>query len=671
MFYSQTFLARKGPLSTVWIAAHLQHRLKKSHYTSTDILSTVDRIMDPEVPIALRMSGHLLLGVVRIYSKKVDYLYHDCNAAVSALCKAFGSMPLNVPEDPRKAPVQSITFTGTLNFDELNLDYEIHHNGVEDTHVRNEDEITLADRTHDGMDHYLTITTFDEEDIVMNSSHTDVLPYSGARSMEDEYIIQDGGPSIQRESPVTQHVGGDHSHNFQDNSPPLVTQVMPIEVLRHHNNACNTENSPLIPDFGDNNTEPNKELDQTMSGKDHIPEIVDDLDFNGMSAPSQAQHHFGSPTPLTSQGAASEPQLCVGPNSLNLVLRASPPIQQPQRRGRKRKPFFDEPIVLSNSFIRKTLSDTRDILRKRKEVPSSTLDTFKLNNSRRKEHIFDQPLLTGLCKDLLDISRREYICSRPNLVINEEDNMDAGIAGIPPSTNQIPKETRAATPPPVNASDLEIEHLRNSILAPHPTIPACNVDMEFNIEDDRRSPVRNDELTPVSAKILRSVSLSSLGTNIASEIMQTSDLPASTGIRGLEMETPMTNLDDTFQNFGLSDTHQLINSAETEELGFLEMENNTSASSQGTSKSINELSVRTRAAAQYLKRHSPITPILEDPVGDLSLNKILEGKTRKHSARMFFEVLALKTHGLVDVQQEEPYGDVSLKLTPTLSNAQF
>jgi len=41
MFYSQTFLARKGPLSTVWIAAHLQHRLKKSQYASTDIPSTV------------------------------------------------------------------------------------------------------------------------------------------------------------------------------------------------------------------------------------------------------------------------------------------------------------------------------------------------------------------------------------------------------------------------------------------------------------------------------------------------------------------------------------------------------------------------------------------------------------------------------------------------------
>ncbi|RVX02844.1 Sister chromatid cohesion 1 protein 3 [Vitis vinifera] len=41
MFYSHTFLARKGPLGTVWCAAHLQHKLKKSHYTATDIPSTV------------------------------------------------------------------------------------------------------------------------------------------------------------------------------------------------------------------------------------------------------------------------------------------------------------------------------------------------------------------------------------------------------------------------------------------------------------------------------------------------------------------------------------------------------------------------------------------------------------------------------------------------------
>lgn len=40
-------------------------------------------IMGQEVvPMALRLSGQLLLGVVRIYSRKAKYLLDDCNEAL-------------------------------------------------------------------------------------------------------------------------------------------------------------------------------------------------------------------------------------------------------------------------------------------------------------------------------------------------------------------------------------------------------------------------------------------------------------------------------------------------------------------------------------------------------------------------------------------------------------
>jgi hypothetical protein len=42
----------------------------------------VDSIKSTEVPFALRMSGHLLLGVVRIYSRKVKYLLNDAQEAL-------------------------------------------------------------------------------------------------------------------------------------------------------------------------------------------------------------------------------------------------------------------------------------------------------------------------------------------------------------------------------------------------------------------------------------------------------------------------------------------------------------------------------------------------------------------------------------------------------------
>ena len=39
----------------------------------------------PEVPIALRTSGHLLLGVVKIYSRKVKYVLQECNETITKI----------------------------------------------------------------------------------------------------------------------------------------------------------------------------------------------------------------------------------------------------------------------------------------------------------------------------------------------------------------------------------------------------------------------------------------------------------------------------------------------------------------------------------------------------------------------------------------------------------
>lgn len=44
---------------------------------------TLDAIVGQEVELmALRLSGQLLLGVVRIYSRKAKYLLDDCNDAL-------------------------------------------------------------------------------------------------------------------------------------------------------------------------------------------------------------------------------------------------------------------------------------------------------------------------------------------------------------------------------------------------------------------------------------------------------------------------------------------------------------------------------------------------------------------------------------------------------------
>ncbi len=89
MFYGAFVLAKKGPLAKVWLAAHWDKKLTKAHVFETDVESTVDNIISPQVKMALRTSGHLLLGVVRIYSRKQKYLIHDLGEACAKIKMAF------------------------------------------------------------------------------------------------------------------------------------------------------------------------------------------------------------------------------------------------------------------------------------------------------------------------------------------------------------------------------------------------------------------------------------------------------------------------------------------------------------------------------------------------------------------------------------------------------
>ncbi|KAF9960643.1 sister chromatid cohesion protein 1, partial [Modicella reniformis] len=91
MFYSETILSKKGPLAKVWLAAHWERKLTKNQFLQTNIHNSVDAIVGTErVPMALRLSGQLLLGITRIYSRKTKYLLEDCNETLVKI-KVFRS----------------------------------------------------------------------------------------------------------------------------------------------------------------------------------------------------------------------------------------------------------------------------------------------------------------------------------------------------------------------------------------------------------------------------------------------------------------------------------------------------------------------------------------------------------------------------------------------------
>jgi len=73
------------------------------------------------VKLALRTSGHLLLGVVRIYSRKTKYLLADCNEAFVKIKMAFRPGVVDLPDDHREAAPSTITLQE--NFDDFNANF--------------------------------------------------------------------------------------------------------------------------------------------------------------------------------------------------------------------------------------------------------------------------------------------------------------------------------------------------------------------------------------------------------------------------------------------------------------------------------------------------------------------------------------------------------------------
>jgi cohesin complex subunit SCC1 len=93
MFFSTYVLTKKGPLAKVWLAAHWDKKLTKNEVRVIDLSQTVLQIVKPAVPIALRTSGELMLGVVRIYSLKVKHVQKDAVEVATFLLRPTVAPP--------------------------------------------------------------------------------------------------------------------------------------------------------------------------------------------------------------------------------------------------------------------------------------------------------------------------------------------------------------------------------------------------------------------------------------------------------------------------------------------------------------------------------------------------------------------------------------------------
>jgi len=101
MFYSHQLLARKAPLGQIWMAATLHSKINRKRLDKLDIIKICEEILNPSVPMALRLSGILMGGVVIVYERKVKLLYDDVSRF---LIEINGAWRIKQATDPTVLP---------------------------------------------------------------------------------------------------------------------------------------------------------------------------------------------------------------------------------------------------------------------------------------------------------------------------------------------------------------------------------------------------------------------------------------------------------------------------------------------------------------------------------------------------------------------------------------
>ncbi|WCJ19937.1 Sister chromatid cohesion 1 protein 1 [Euphorbia peplus] len=113
MFYSHQLLARKAPLGQIWMAATMHAKINRRNLNKLNLIKICEEILNPSVPMALRLSGILMGGVVIVYERKVKLLYDDVSRLVVELNEAWKVKPAPdrtiLPKGKTQAKKETVT----------------------------------------------------------------------------------------------------------------------------------------------------------------------------------------------------------------------------------------------------------------------------------------------------------------------------------------------------------------------------------------------------------------------------------------------------------------------------------------------------------------------------------------------------------------------------------
>ncbi|XP_076610355.1 RAD21 cohesin complex component b [Chaetodon auriga] len=350
MFYAHFVLSKRGPLAKIWLAAHWDKKLTKAHVFECNLESSVESIISPKVKMALRTSGHLLLGVVRIYHRKAKYLLADCNEAFIKIKMAFRPGVVDLPEENREAAYNAITLPEEFHdfdqplpdLDDIDVaqQFNLNQSRVEEITMREEvgnlnllQDNDFADFGMDDREMMREESAF-EVDIMGASASNLLLEAEGAtNSMADK----------------ANHLEYDDQYkdDFGDNPMESNEGGMLVDKL-----LSNEDGGGIFDD-------PPAITESVMMPQDHGD---DEDDFDALSAGAPDSPDSGPTEPLPAMADQAEQTTLVHNEEETFALEPIDITVKETKAKRKRKLIVDSVKELDSKTIRAQLSDYSDIV---------------------------------------------------------------------------------------------------------------------------------------------------------------------------------------------------------------------------------------------------------------------------------------------------------------------
>ncbi|TGZ84119.1 hypothetical protein EX30DRAFT_338682 [Ascodesmis nigricans] len=630
MFYSETLLSKTGPLAKVWLSANIERKLSKTNVLQTRVESAVDAIVSKDqAPMALRLSGQLLLGVVRIYSRKARYLLEDCNEALMKIKMAFRPGNVDLPSGMTAHNAAQLLLPDMLTESDLMLPdptldiEELLHGGPLpmdiDKHRGRANRINMVDNDrYIGSQNLLTRNSDDmllqpDLDIDIGDNDHDMSTIIGLDAPADKSYHDDllsemdlGFPKQQQKSLLEDDelgldlgLGGEGDLGFEgpmgfDEPLEPDTTIQPLA----------DDDTEMIPPI-DKEPVPDLGAEATPVPEDHAIPAADATRSRSGSPLSSVR------SSLVRELAADESHYIPEPSRMETeepeaVRTARQPI------SRKRKIINDDQTQIPNSYYKQMLNDTSSIT-----IPANeslhrdplALSLLNLGTEGKMAQMLFNP--RHLAPDLSSLLLPDFIRKCADLKRKRE----AGDADV--DAQELADEDRHTSPPTKQAR------------------------LELGDEGDEAM------ITPFEQEPLD---------------MQQDESMLQVPEFG-EADLTLPAIGDETEDFLQNQSERTREGSATPVPDFILDDNNTLTTAEYHHPQTQTISRDTRKAVHILREQfSEHSQNPSHPSSAVVYQHLLPPATtsRQDAAKMFFEVLVLATKDAVQVKQKDGFGDIHL-----------